>query len=66
MSVPRAWRRHAYNYTRQRMTGPAAVASILGYVRPGFHPRNTNTDALVDEWRSRLGPVLVANTSRVH
>jgi hypothetical protein len=23
-------------------------------LRPGFHPDDTNTDALVDEWRRRL------------
>lgn len=39
---------------RQRLLHPWFVLKVLGYLRPGFHPDDTNTDALVEEWRDRL------------
>jgi predicted metal-dependent hydrolase len=54
--TPRALGRAARHFTRQRMLGPWAWVGIAKYLRPGFHPRDIDTDALVFEWRERLAP----------
>jgi predicted metal-dependent hydrolase len=56
-----ALRRNRYNFRHQQMVGPRSWLAIAGYVRPGFHPRHIDTDALVVEWRERLAPALTAN-----
>jgi predicted metal-dependent hydrolase len=54
--TPRALRRGARDFARQRMLGPWAWIGIAKYLRPGFHPRDIDTDALVVDWRERLAP----------
>ena len=36
------------------MLSPTATRHLLRYLRPGFHPDDTDTDHLVAEWRERL------------
>ncbi len=50
----RELRRYVHHRRRQRMIGIHTLVGILGYLRPGFHPRDVDTDALVVEWRERL------------
>jgi predicted metal-dependent hydrolase len=47
-------RTHWRNLGRQQLLSPWALKKLFTYLRPGFHPDDTNTDALVDEWRRRL------------
>ena len=56
-----ALRRNRHNFRHQQMVGPRSWLAIAGYIRPGFHPRHIDTDALVVEWRERLGPALTPN-----
>ena len=45
---------HLRNLRRQRLFSPGSARALLGYLRPGFHPDDSDTDALVEEWRGRL------------
>jgi predicted metal-dependent hydrolase len=54
--TPTTLRQAARDYRRQRMLGPWAWVRIAGYLRPGFHPRKLDTDALVVRWREELTP----------
>jgi len=56
-----ALKTHRRNLAKQRMVSLEAGREILEYVRPGFHPRDINTDALVVEWRQVLEPQMTAN-----
>ena len=47
-------RRFIHNLRRQRLLHPSFVIETLKYLRPGFHPDDTNTDHLVRQWRARL------------
>ncbi len=47
-------RRFWANLRRQSVLSPRVGLGLLAYLRPGFHPDDTNTDHLVDEWRQRL------------
>ena len=47
-------RRFRSNLRRQSMLGPHATRRLLGYLRPGFHPDDTDTEHLVATWRERL------------
>jgi len=58
---PSALWRHLRNRRKQQMVGGRSALAVLGYVRPGYHPRQVDTDALVVEWRQRLGPYLTTN-----
>lgn len=51
------------NLRRQSMLSPHAARRLLGYLRPGFHPDDTDTDPIVAVWRERLADrtTLVAN-----
>jgi predicted metal-dependent hydrolase len=57
--TPRALRRGWRDFWRQKMLGPRAWLAIARYVRPGFHPRDIDTDALIVEWRARLEPQML-------
>lgn len=50
----RARRRFRSNMDRQKMLSPWAFRQMLRYLRPGFHPDDMETEALVEEWRVRL------------
>lgn len=54
--TPRALRRAWRDYWHQQMLGPRSWRAMARYARPGFHPRDIDTDDLVVEWRSRLEP----------
>ena len=42
---------------RSPLVQPALWAQLKDYNRPDFHPDDSDTDALLDEWRERLfGP----------
>jgi hypothetical protein len=58
--TPAAVRCNVHNLRRQKMVGARAGLAVLGYLRPGFHPRHIDTDALVFEWRERLTPAMRA------
>lgn len=49
-----ARRRFRSNLRRQSALSPRSGRRLLRYLRPGFHPDDTDTDAMVDEWRVRL------------
>nr|AGC72398.1 metal-dependent hydrolase [uncultured bacterium A1Q1_fos_15] len=49
-------RQHLRNLRRQRLLSGWSLRKLLTYFKPGFHPDDTDTDALVDEWRVRLEP----------
>ena len=59
-----ALRRHVRNRRKQQMVSGRSALAILGYVRPGYHPRHMDTDALVVEWRERRGPYVTTNPRR--
>jgi predicted metal-dependent hydrolase len=44
------------NYRKQRMLGHTTIPALAQYLRPSFHPRDIDSDALVIEWRERLAP----------
>jgi predicted metal-dependent hydrolase len=50
-------RRFWSNLRRQKLLSPWFVRNVVTYLRPGFHPDDTDTDALVAAWRERLGDV---------
>lgn len=50
-------RRFRANLVRQKLLSPWFTRKALTYLRPGFHPDDTDTDALVEEWRIRLADV---------
>jgi predicted metal-dependent hydrolase len=52
-------RRFRSNLTRQRLLSGWFLRNALTYLRPGFHPDDTQTDDLVAEWRVRLAEVAV-------
>lgn len=45
------------NLSRQKLLSWWFVRNVLKYLRPGFHPDDTNTDALLEEWKVRLADV---------
>jgi predicted metal-dependent hydrolase len=47
-------RRFVEHLGQQRLISLWALRRVLGYLRPGFHPDDTDTDELVREWRERL------------
>ena len=59
----RALRQAGRNLRRQRMLSPWALREMAQYLRPGFHPNDIDTDALVHEWRERLAPQMAARAS---
>ena len=50
-------RRFLHDLRRQQLISPWFLRSALTYLRPGFHPDDTDTDELVEEWRTRLAEV---------
>ncbi len=52
------WKQFRYNLAHQEMVGRRANRMLRQYVRPSFHPRDVDTDALVSEWRIRLAPAM--------
>ncbi|UDY36587.1 metal-dependent hydrolase [Dermatobacter hominis] len=60
--ITRAHRRRFHrNLRRQRLLSPWFLRNLLGYLRPGFHPDDTDTDDLVREWSERLADVAGPN-----
>ena len=47
----RTWLR---NVRRQGVVSLRSGRELLGYLKPGFHPDDTDTDELVERWRVRL------------
>ncbi len=45
------------NLGNQKLLSPWLVRNVLKYLRPGFHPDDTNTDGLLEEWKVRLADV---------
>ena len=58
----RAWKQFRYNFGRQEMMGRRANRMLLQYLRPSFHPRDLNTDALIIEWRQRLSSAMTTTS----
>ena len=56
--------KHRANRRRQRLLSPWAARQLLTYLRPGFHPDDSETDALVEEWRVRLADRTTAVAAR--
>lgn len=52
--TPQHRRTFLSNLRRQGVISPRVGWAVLGYLRPGFHPDDTDTDAMVVEWRRRL------------
>lgn len=52
--TPEHRRRFRRNLRRQRLISPWFAANAVTYLRPGFHPDDTDTDDLVREWSERL------------
>lgn len=50
----RQLRQNRKNYFRQKMVRLRTLRDILEYLRPGFHPNDIETEAIVIEWRERL------------
>jgi hypothetical protein len=50
-------RRFLGNLVRQRLISFRFLFDALEYLRPGFHPDDTDTDALVEHWRAELADV---------
>ena len=59
-----ARRTNRRNYYRQRMVRIATLGEVLAYLRPGFHPRDVETDHIVDEWRERLADQMTSPKDR--
>jgi len=57
-------RQFLHNLRRQRLLSPWFVAKAAGYLRPGFHPDDTDTDELIREWRVRLADIAPVNSDR--
>ncbi len=49
------------NLMRQKLLSPWFLRQVLAYLRPGFHPDDTDTDALIREWQTRLRDVATDN-----
>ena len=62
--TPRAVARNVRNLRRQQILSLRSGRRILTFLRPGAHPRDLDTDALVHEWRERLAPSLTSAASR--
>ncbi len=45
------------NLGRQKLLSWWFLGNVLKYLRPGFHPDDTDTDALLEEWKVRLADV---------
>lgn len=56
-------RRFLHNLKRQKLLSFWFLGNVVRYVRPGFHPDDTDTDALVEEWKLRLADVAVATAN---
>lgn len=52
------------NLRRQRLLDPRNLGDLFAYLRPGFHPDDTDTDALVEEWKVRLAEVAQPNVAQ--
>ena len=57
--------RHRFvgNLKRQRLLSWWFLKNSFAYLRPGFHPDDTQTDELIEEWRVRLADVAVLNVA---
>ncbi len=57
--TPAHRRRFRRDLRHQRLLSPWFLRNVIAYVRPGFHPDDTDTDALVEAWRTRLADTAV-------
>lgn len=57
-------RRFWSNLRRQKLLSPWFARNVVAYLRPGFHPDDTDTDELVEHWRVRLSEVATVPTTR--
>lgn len=56
--ITRAHRRQfRRNLVRQRLISFHFLFDALKYLRPGFHPDDTDTDALIEHWRTELADI---------
>ena len=55
--TPEHRRRFRHNLVRQRLVSFGFLWEALKYLRPGFHPDDTNTDALIEHWRIALADI---------
>jgi predicted metal-dependent hydrolase len=62
--TPRAVARNVHNLRRQQILSLGSGRRLLALLRPGAHPRDLDTDALVHEWRERLAPSLLSAPAR--
>ena len=62
--TPRAVLRNVRNLRRQQILSLRSGRRLLTILRPGAHPRDLDTDALVHEWRERLAPSVTSAASR--
>lgn len=60
--IGRAERRTFFDHLRrQKLLSWQFAGNVLKYVRPGFHPDDTDTDELLEEWKVRLADVAKAS-----
>ncbi|MCC6226108.1 MAG: metal-dependent hydrolase [Microthrixaceae bacterium] len=57
-------RKFVSDLRRQKLLSGWSLGKAVSYLRPGFHPDDTDTDALVAEWRERLAEIAPINTDR--
>lgn len=61
----RGVRHHVRMLGRQRLIGWHTLREVLEYVRPGFHPRDIDTDDLVETWRVALADSVTERSAPV-
>jgi predicted metal-dependent hydrolase len=61
----RGLRHHVRMLGRQRLIGWHTLGELLVYLRPGFHPRDIDTDDLVAQWQERLADSLTERGAHV-
>ncbi|MBP7930503.1 MAG: metal-dependent hydrolase [Acidimicrobiia bacterium] len=58
--TPQHAQKFLQNLVQQRLISFQFLFNALKYLRPGFHPDDTNTDELVEQWRIVLADVATA------
>ncbi len=52
------------NLRRQKLLSWWFAGNVIKYVRPGFHPDDTDTDELLEEWKLRLADVATSSSAK--
>ncbi len=52
------------NYKRQKMVRLRTLWELAGYLKPGFHPNDIETESIVVEWRERLADSMTTPSQR--